>query len=83
MAAFDVVGIDFELGLGVDCRARAEHQITAELVRVGLLCARADRYAALKGAMGASGCHPFEHFVGLAPWRRMVDRGQNVRFLTA
>ena len=41
MAAFDVVGEDFELGLGVDRGAPAEQQVAAELLRIGLLRAAA------------------------------------------
>ena len=37
VAAFDVVGQDFELGLGVDGGARAQQQVLVELMRVGLL----------------------------------------------
>ena len=37
VAALDIVGVDFELGLGVDRRAPAEHQVAAELVRIDLL----------------------------------------------
>ena len=37
VAALDVVGVDLELGLGIDHRALAEDQVAAQLVRIGLL----------------------------------------------
>ena len=52
VAAFHVVGKDFELWLRIDRRARAENQIAAHLVRIDLLRARSYRDAALKCAMG-------------------------------
>src|SRR5260370_9750954 len=83
MAAFDIVGIDFELGLGVDCRARAQHQVTAELMGVDLLRAGTHRNAALKGAVGPPRGYPSEDFAGLAARRHMIHCRQNVGLLTA
>ena len=81
MAADHVVGVDLELGLGVDRRARAKHQVAAELVRIDLLGARPHRDAALKGAVGAPGSNPFEDLAGFAAGCRVVDRGDHVHLL--
>jgi len=42
VAAFDVVGVDLELRLGVDLGARREQQVAARLARIGLLRIRPD-----------------------------------------
>ena len=65
MAAFDVVGKDLELGLGVDRRAGAQHQVAAELVRIDLLSAGTDRDPPLKGTVPMPGGDPLEHFAGV------------------
>src|SRR5260370_18469951 len=83
MAAFDIVGIDFELRFGVNCRARAQHQVTAGLMGVALLRAGTHLNAALKGAVGPPRGYPFEYFAGLAARPHVVDGRQKDRLLTA
>src|SRR6185369_14333895 len=65
VAALDVVGIDFEFGLGVDDRAPTDDQVARKLMRVSLLGVLANRDRALEGAMAASGRHPFDQLVCL------------------
>ena len=55
MAALDVVGVDLELGLGVDHGAPADDQVAAQLVCVGLLGVLAHDDAALESAVTAVG----------------------------
>src|SRR5262249_51885469 len=78
-----VVGVDFQLWLGVDRRARSEHKVAAELVRIDLLRARSYGDAALKGAVSAPGGNSFENFAGFAARRPVVDRGEDVHLLAA
>jgi hypothetical protein len=81
VAAFHVVGVDFELGLGVDRRARAQHEVAAELVRIDLLGTRPNRDAALKGAVGAPRGNSLENFASFAARCHVVDRGDDVCLL--
>src|SRR5271157_1522582 len=81
MAALDVICVDLELGLSVDRRSRAQHQVSAELVRIDLLRARPNCDAALKGTVRPPGGNPLKHFAGFAARSRMVDSGDDVRLL--
>src|SRR5690606_27726731 len=57
MAALDVVGVDLELGLRVELGSRREQEITAGLMRIGLLRARMDQHLAVEDSAPASVCN--------------------------
>src|SRR5260370_541268 len=66
VAALDVVGVDFELGLGVYDRPLADDQIAAQLVCVDLLRPLAHDDAALERAMRAPGSDALDQLACLA-----------------
>src|SRR5262249_49858019 len=51
VSALDVVGENFELGLGVDLRVVREQQVAIGLLGVGLLCFAADNDATVENAV--------------------------------
>ena len=53
VAALDVVGVDLELGLGVDLRVLAEQQVVVALPRIDLLAAGLDDDLAVEDAAAA------------------------------
>src|SRR5437763_7873080 len=81
MAAFDLIGEDLELGLGVDGGARAQKQIAIELMRIGLVGARPDADPAQENSVRAILEHALEDFAGRAARRRVVDDGRDGGFL--
>src|SRR5262249_27657710 len=50
VSALDVVGVDFQLRLGVDLRLVAQQQVAVGLLGVGLLCSLMDNDAAMEYA---------------------------------
>ncbi len=71
--AFDIVGEDFELGLGVDGGAVAQEQRAAGLLGVGFLRALADADGAEESAVRPLVEHAFEQLAGGGAGRCMVD----------
>ena len=80
MGAFDIVGVNLEFGLGVDHGAAAEQQVSAQLMRIGLLRMLVHDDAALEGAMAAAGGDALDQFAGLPARRGVLDRGDDIGF---
>ena len=83
MAAFDVVGVDFELGLGVDNRALTQDQVAAQLMGIDLLRVLAHDDFALEGAMRAARRDALDHLTRLAVRHLVIDSRDDVGFFAA
>src|SRR5690349_10192660 len=83
MAAFDVVGENLELGLGVDGSPGAQQQIAVLELCVGLLRVRPDGNTAEEDAMGALIGNALPQLAGPGPGGGMVDDGRMRRLLLA
>ena len=59
MAALDVVGVDFQLGLGVDHRAFREQQVLVRLSGVGFLRVLMDDDLAVEHPASTAAQNPF------------------------
>ena len=81
MAADDVVGVDFELRLGVELGGRGQQQRMARLLAVGLLGMRLDDDLALEDAARLLVHHAFEDFAAGAAGHPMVDDEPGVGML--
>ena len=74
MAADDIIGIDLELGLGVELGRLREKQRVTRLLAVGLLGVARDDDLALEDAARTIVHHAFEEFAAGAFRHPMVDR---------
>src|SRR5438045_94709 len=83
VAAFDVVGVDFELGLGVDDGAPADDQVAAQLVGVGLLRVLAHDDSPLEGAVRAIGRDALDQLAAMPAGNAVVYFGDDVRLVAA
>ena len=83
MAADHVVGIDLELGLGVELRLLRQHERLRHLLAVGLLRVGAHDHLALEDAARAVGQHALEQLAALAARHRMIDDQRGVDVLGA
>ena len=81
MAALDVVGVDLELGLGVDLGIVRQQQIVVLLVGVGLLRVLVDDDLAGEHGVRAAVDHALVELVRVAAGGHVVDADQVVDVL--
>ena len=82
MAAFDVVGINFQLRFRINMRSVAEQQGVALLVSLRFLGVLRHVNTAAEYAGSAVRSNPLEHFVTSAIARNMPDIGRKVDMLS-
>src|SRR5665213_2294612 len=83
VAAFDIVGEDFQLRLGIDAGAPAQKQVSVELLRVAALRVGAHRDAAEEDAMRAVVDDALVELARGAAGRGVLDEGDGGGFLIA
>ena len=83
MAADHVVGVDLELGLGIELGVLRQHQHLGHLLAVALLCVGPHDHLTLEDAMCLVGEHALEELAALAAGHRMVDHQRGVDVLGA
>ena len=81
VAADDVVGIDLELGLGIELGIRRQHQRLRHLLAVGFLRVRADDDLALEDAARRAVEHALEQLAALAARHRVIDDQRRIDVL--
>ena len=81
--ALDVVGVDLELGLGVDLGVARKEQVAVGLMRFGLLRVRVDVDAPVEHPAPASARDALVVLLALAPRRDVLDVGVEVDVLAA
>src|ERR1039458_2510634 len=75
MGAFDIVGKDFQLGLGVNDGVVGEEEVAVVLFGVGFLGFLADKDFAVEHAVGAAGQNAVVEFVAFATGLGVVHHG--------
>ena len=83
VAADDVVGVDLELGLGIELGVRRQHQHLRHLLAVGLLRVGAHDDLALEHAARVVVEHALEQLAAGAPRHGMIDDERRVDVLAA
>src|SRR5688572_7966190 len=78
-----VVGIDFELRLGVELGSRRKQQSVARLLAIGLLGVPPDHHLALEHAAGLVVHDALEHFAAQAIRNAVIDDETGVTMLPA
>ena len=83
VAADHVVGVDLELGLGIELGVRRQHEHLRHLLAVGLLRVGAHDHLALEHAARPVGEHALEQLAALAAGHRVIDDQRGVDVLGA
>ena len=83
MGALHVIGVDLELGLGVDLDVRREQEIVVGLVGVGLLGVGVHENPAVEDAPRSSVEHALVDLVARASALEVIDPGMEVHVLSA
>src|SRR5438105_11442167 len=83
VAADDIIGIDFKLGLGIEFGRGRQEQTVARLLAVGLLGIALDNDLALEDTASALVHHAFEHLAAQTARHAVIDQEPRIGVLLA